>query len=436
MSMIPQTTLFSWENEIENLGDNERLVHVLEQLPDEAFMQKLEKERGRGRNEYPVRAMWNMLIAMIVFGHGRYSDIIREMKRNVQLRHVCGFTNGRTPDTYNMSRFISKLIKHEEDLLKIFCGLSNMLYEMIPDFGESLALDSKWVWSLANNNSKRKHPDGRGETDAEWGIKEYSGVKEDGGAWNSKKKCFGYKIHLLVDVKYELPVAFIVTKANESDVKYGKRLIEEIAENAQRRHILKRCMYLMADKAYDDEGFIRILAGYGIKAVIGKRSMRKDEPEKEVPGSLGHRYYDEQGNVYCYSPETGGRHMMIPIGYDSERDAQRFKCPLSHYGMGCRESDACELPKVVRIPLETDRRIFTEVGRTTYKWGRLYAGRTAVERVNSRLDVSFGFEARRIRGMKKMRLMSVLAFSVMNALAVGSVKGKRPELMRSLVRAA
>ena len=84
MAIIPQTTLFSWENEIENLGDNERLVRILEHLPDEELMQKLENGRGRGRDDYPIRAMWNMIIAMIVFGHGRFADIIREMKRNVQ----------------------------------------------------------------------------------------------------------------------------------------------------------------------------------------------------------------------------------------------------------------------------------------------------------------------------------------------------------------
>lgn len=54
MAIIPQLSLFSW-NEIEELGDLERLRLVLENMPDEAFMKKLEKERGKGRDEYPVR---------------------------------------------------------------------------------------------------------------------------------------------------------------------------------------------------------------------------------------------------------------------------------------------------------------------------------------------------------------------------------------------
>lgn len=62
MAIIPQVSMFSWENDIENLGDNERLRFVLEHMPDEALVEELEKERGRGRDDYPVRAMWNLFI--------------------------------------------------------------------------------------------------------------------------------------------------------------------------------------------------------------------------------------------------------------------------------------------------------------------------------------------------------------------------------------
>jgi hypothetical protein len=62
--------------------------------------------------------------------------------------------------------------------------------------------------------------------------------------------------------------------------------------------------------------------------------------------------------------------------------------------------------------------------------------RTAVERVNSRLDVSFGFEARRLRGKKKMDLLTALALMVMDALAVASINEGKPKLIRSLIRAA
>lgn len=46
---------------------------------------------------------------------------------------------------------------------------------------------------------------------------------------------------------------------------------------------------------------------------------------------------------------------------------------------------------------------FTPRARDTVAWQRAYDKRTAVERVNSRLDRVLGFESRTIRGLKKWR---------------------------------
>ena len=78
--------------------------------------------------------------------------------------------------------------------------------------------------------------------------------------------------------------------------------------------------------------------------------------------------------------------------------------------------------KSERVSLEIDRRIFTPVARSSYAWEREYKKRTAVERVNSRLDVSFGFEKHFIRGQKKMEIRVGLALCVMLAMAVGRIK--------------
>ena len=60
----------------------------------------------------------------------------------------------------------------------------------------------------------------------------------------------------------------------------------------------------------------------------------------------------------------------------------------------------------------------------------------AEERVNSRLDVAFGFERHFIRGLKKMRLRCGLALIVMLAMAFGRIRADQREHLRSLVRAA
>ena len=74
--------------------------------------------------------------------------------------------------------------------------------------------------------------------------------------------------------------------------------------------------------------------------------------------------------------------------------------------------------------------------RSSYAWAAKYNYRSAVERVNSRLDVSFGFEQHTIRGMAKMKFKVGLALIVMLSMAVGHIKAGREEMMRSLVKAA
>ncbi len=57
-----------------------------------------------------------------------------------------------------------------------------------------------------------------------------------------------------------------------------------------------------------------------------------------------------------------------------------------------------------------------------------------MERVNGRLDVSFGLERHFIRGLTKMRLRMGLALAVMLAMALGSIRAGQKDRMRSLVK--
>ena len=87
----------------------------------------------------------------------------------------------------------------------------------------------------------------------------------------------------------------------------------------------------------------------------------------------------------------------------------------------------------IRIKLDEDRRIFTPIDRASYKWDTCYNKRPSVERVNSRLDESFGFEKHYIRGKAKMTIKCGIALCVMLAMAVGRIKENQADKMRSLV---
>ena len=63
-----QRQIFEW-TELEILGDLERLHLVLQYIPDEKLMQHVERERFRGRDDYPVRAVWNSILAGVIYQH-------------------------------------------------------------------------------------------------------------------------------------------------------------------------------------------------------------------------------------------------------------------------------------------------------------------------------------------------------------------------------
>jgi len=145
--------------------------------------------------------------------------------------------------------------------------------------------------------------------------------------------------------------------------------------------------------------------------------------------------YDYKGTVSCVCPQTGKQREMANGGFEKSRNTLKKLCPAKQMGLECAGQAQCQVRQGLRIPLTFDRRIFTPIDRASYKWAKEYNKRTAVERVNSRLDVSFGFELHTIRGMAKMKMRCGLALCVMLAMALGRVKENQAKKMRSLVAA-
>ena len=82
--------LFSWDD-VDSLPDMRRLRLVLDWLPDGPVIEALRARRGRGRDDYPVDAMWRALVAGVVFQHASMESLLRELGRNPGLLSVYGF---------------------------------------------------------------------------------------------------------------------------------------------------------------------------------------------------------------------------------------------------------------------------------------------------------------------------------------------------------
>ena len=121
------------------------------------------------------------------------------------------------------------------------------------------------------------------------------------------------------------------------------------------------------------------------------------------------------------------------VGSRKTRHAEK-RMPGQSIRVTCQGREQCPVAGGVRVALAVDRRIITPIARESYEWAKEYRYRTAEERVNSRLDVSFGFEQHPICGLAKMWLRCGLALCVMLAMALGRVREKQQERMRSVVR--
>ena len=152
----------------------DRLRMALESMPDEALMRALETARMGRRDDYPIRPVWNSVIAGIVFEHKGIETLRRELRRNAELRQVCGFDVFKgeqgVPSASVYSRFLNKLFKHQERIDAMFDELVETLRALLPDFGKRLAIDSKAVDSHGRP-AKSQGQDDRRETDANWGVK-------------------------------------------------------------------------------------------------------------------------------------------------------------------------------------------------------------------------------------------------------------------------
>ena len=140
--------LFKWQ-EVEAKSDLERLRLVLEHLPDEALMKKLEAHRNKGRDDYPIRPVWNSVLAGIVYQHESVESLRRELLRNGELREGCGFDphkgSGAVPPSWVYTRFLKLLFKFKAEIDAMFDRLVDELKGLLPDLGFSVAVDSKGV---------------------------------------------------------------------------------------------------------------------------------------------------------------------------------------------------------------------------------------------------------------------------------------------------
>ena len=410
--IITQLNIFDY-SEIEHLGDLERFYLCIAGIDDSELVKALKKQRKNGRNDYSVEVMLNLYYAFKTFSHQTIESFRRELLRNSDLRKACGLHDNSmnkkylVPEPRVFSGFIKNLIKHQDLLDKIFNKLVDDMYNEIEGFGEILAGDGKIIQSYAKKKKKEIDildiADGRKETDANYTSKEYHYTDKSGKEKVKKQTYFGFRAHIICDVKTELPIAMTVTKASSGERVEMIKMMDKFTDEQK-----NKMKYMLLDKGYDSLEMLKNIIDCNAKPIVDKRNMwsNKNETRQYKETDI---VYDVKGNVFYIDDITLKPMPMKYIGYDKDRDALRYE----YKG------------KIYRIKRTENERIFTPLARTSKKFKRIYKGRTAVERLNGRLDRDYMFEVHSIRGLKKMNAMVKLSGIIMLAMAKAHIDKKQ-----------
>ena len=404
MILHPAKPLFAWD-ELEDSPSLKTIKDLLATLPDGKLLDSLRRARGKGRNDYPVHVLWGVIVLRVALRHVTTEAVLGELRRNEGLRRLIGIqSEDRVPKPWNISRFEEVLGQepHRTFLKEIFNVLIQRLGVAVTDLGKDTAGD-------ATNLSARRKPEKTAQEEIDEGLPQASGgrkeYKDDQGKVTKVVEWFGFKLHLVVDVKHEVVLAYEITDTKAGD---GETLPVVYAQ-AKANLPAGRIKTMAYDKAADTEEVHQLLSGEGVRPLIQMRSLWQTEPERLLPGHDGSSnvVYTEDGSIYCYNKVSDPpvRQRMSYIGYEPQRQTLKYRCPARHEGWDCPMSGICNAGKsygkTVRVPRELDLRRFPALPRATKKFERLYKGRTAAERVNARMKVFWGVDDGNVTGSRR-----------------------------------
>jgi Transposase DDE domain/Transposase domain (DUF772) len=422
--------LFAWDD-LEDSPSLQTIKDLITTLPDAKLLESLRAARGKGRDDYPVHVLWGVVVLRVALRHVTTEAVLGELRRNEALRRLIGIpSEERVPKKWNLSRFEDTLGQepHRTFLKEIFNALIQRLGVAVADLGVNTAGDATGLSARRKPETAAKEESDEGLPQASGGRKEY---KDDDGKVTKVVEWFGFKLHLVVDVKHELVLAYEVTDTKAGD---GETLPSVLGQ-AEANLPADRIETLAYDKAADSEEVHRLLSDKGIKPLIQMRALWQTEPERMLPGHDGtsNVVYDEAGTIYCYNKvsEPPVRQKMSYIGYEPERETLKYRCPAKHEGWECPMSSVCNAGKsygkTVRVDREIDLRRFPALPRATKKFEQMYKGRTAVERVNARLKIFWGVDDGNVTGSRRFVAQVGVVLAVHAAFATLLASAPRRE---------
>jgi hypothetical protein len=223
--------LFAW-GELEDCPTLATIREFLRTVPDRALLDGLIAARGHGRDDYPITRLWHVVLLTTLLRHHSFSDCLAELHRNPSLCRLIDITaEDQIPNGHNLSRFLDILGQepHRSALRHIFDELVRPLGRAVADLGRHTAGDATALNARPKADPKAvKAERTEGLPQPSGGRKEYT---DDEGRVTKVVEWFGYKLHLLVDIKNEVTLAYDITDTKTGDNERVAALVEQAQAN-------------------------------------------------------------------------------------------------------------------------------------------------------------------------------------------------------------
>ncbi|MFN3966604.1 MAG: transposase, partial [Endomicrobiia bacterium] len=355
------------------LSQNDPIKIIFDNL-DFSFIYDIVKDKYNSKTYqgYDPVSLFKALILIYLGEAHSERDLANKLKFDSRLCALCEFDNFlKTPTHATFSIFRKKL--GEKIFFKIFHHLVAQAFTYGIIKGIFTAADATEIWAYAN-------PNHNSDPDATWGHK------------TEKYVFYGYKVHLMVDTKSQLPIAIEVTPANESDSTHLKDLTDQI----KNFHPYMEISTTVLDAGYDSHSNYQLLFQLNINPVIALNQRTGINPL--LTGELN---VSPDGKIQCSAGCS-----LVYWGYDLNRNRLKFRCPAKLGRCNClfiRYCSNSHYGRTFYIHPTDDLRLVGRIPRGTLTWKKLYDLRTSVERTNSELKNSHYLDNLRFRTLPKVK---------------------------------
>ena len=378
----------------------EELREIFDSVPFQRLVKTLRAYRWTGRPGYNPETILKALLVGYYKSIGTLAELARYLEDHREIAFVCGFRDEeQTPSRSTFSRFISRLAKYQDLLDECLNIMADGFKDLLPDFGKVVAIDSTSVPTYSN-------PDNAPVSDSEagWIVREGSERKQ----WE-----FGYRLHLIVDANWELPIAKEVTLARDNEKKATLPLLKKAKDNLS----WFKPEAIIADKAYDKYDHYRAIV--------------KEFDAEPIIKHVKHSDYELAG--LPAAPICPGGLPLIYRSWDGKKGLQ-YECPEKAGRAICPLAEGCTIKTTWIKPAKDYRQFGYRITRGSEEWQALYHKRVAVERCNSRLKETRRLAKHQFRRFERISVHATLAVLAMMAVALSKAKGGQFDEVRVCAR--